>query len=279
MRLKVTDNGGAINEATTTVNVASGGPQALNVIVAAPKANGGTNNNTASAPAFLLQHEDTATAGTTGPLAFTELRGKWIGIASANTLADTARINLSLGKTGHLTGKLTLPNSVIPLSGRISRDGTAAIKIPRKGAEPLRVQLAFDPVTHVLRGALHSDALIVEIIGHHALFDTAKTPLPTEWSGHHVTALATSVGRASLRANVAADGSVRINGKLPGIKIPFIAGTLLSRDGRLPVFTHVPGTKEILSGWLQFSTTGEIRADLGWFRDQTVEALGTPGVE
>ena len=279
VRLKVTDNGGAINEATTTVNVASGGPQALNVIVAAPKANGGTNNNTASAPAFLLQHEDTATAGTTGPLAFTELRGKWIGIASANTLADTARINLSLGKTGSLTGKLTLPNSVIPLSGRISRDGTAAIKIPRKGAEPLRVQLAFDPVTHVLRGALHSDALIVEIIGHHALFDTAKTPLPTEWSGHHVTALATSVGRASLRANVAADGSVRINGKLPGIKIPFIAGTLLSRDGRLPVFTHVPGTKEILSGWLQFSTTGEIRADLGWFRDQTVEALGTPGVE
>jgi hypothetical protein len=254
-------------------------------MVAAPKPNGDTSNTTIAAPAFLLQHEDEETAAPADAVAFSELRGKWIGIALASTLADTAKITLFAGKTGSLTGQLFLSNGVIPLNGRVSRDGTVAIKIPRKGTAPLRIQLALDPVTHEMRGALHSDALIVEFTGHHALFTTAKNPhlprlnLPSGWSGQRITTLATSVGRAALRTNVAADGSVRISGQLPGGKAPFTAGSLLSNEGRLPVFARVPGTKDILSGWLQFFPSGEIPAEVIWFHGTAVETLGTPGAE
>lgn len=259
--LKVTDNSGATNEATTTVSVGSSGS-----IPGSLALNAGDFRGPQQEPA----------AGASTPQDLTLLGGKWTAIAH-----DTLPAHLSLVVTpnGMFTGQLRVRSALTTLRGRLAADGTAALAIARKGQSPLRIQLALDSTTHRLRGAIHDDALLAELDGDHALFTAARVSrapfenLPAGWLGKSQMRIsATTVGGA-LTLTVSKDGTARLTGRLG--KWPLTAAAPVSREGDIPLFSRIAPANECLAGWLQLpSTSSDTPIGSGrWFRVKVQDEL------
>ena len=233
-RLRVTDNSGATNEATTTVTVSPQAPGPGSVYLG-----GGSFNDSLAVRIAGMNG---------GPFAapsFAALRGKWIAVSNETY---PARLDVTVASRGVYSAKLITPEGTYAFTGKLSADGTAAATIKRRGT-PIRVQLSFDATAGMLRGALHGDSLIVELTGHSA----AERP---DLAGRTAITLNSADSSGTGTLAIQPGGSVRLAGQLGGTKLVSI--TPISRQGFAPVFSTARGQAWI--GWLNLNgaASGEI---------------------
>ena len=233
-RLRVTDNSGATNEATTTVTVSPQAPGPGSVYLG-----GGSFNDSLAVRIAGMK------GGPFAPPSFAALRGKWIAISNETY---PARLDVTVASRGVYSAKLITPEGTHAFTGKLSADGTAAATIKRRGT-PIRVQLSFDATAGMLRGALHGDSLIVELTGHSA----AERP---DLAGRTAITLNSADSSGTGTLAIQPGGSVRLAGQLGGTKLVSI--TPISRQGFAPVFSTARGQAWI--GWLNLNgaASGEI---------------------
>jgi hypothetical protein len=239
VRLKVTDNAGVAHEAETTVFVGSSGSVPGSLALDAEN--------------FLGPQEGDEPVPNL-PESFTVLRGKWVALSAEGV---PAQLTINVAPTGTFTGQLRLHRAAVAVRGRVAVDGTGAVTIPRKGAAPLRLQLAMDSETHRLRAAVHQDGLLAELDGHHALFTAATKPaapwqqVPAEWLGKWKTEMASASAEGQGQWVVARNGTARFSGRL-GKGTPFTVSGPLSREGRWPVYALLAPNRGVIAGWIHF---------------------------
>ena len=237
-RLRVTDNSGAANEATTTVTVSPQAPGPGSVYLG-----GGSFNETLAARIAVRS------GPATSPSSPGAARGKWIAISDATY---PSRLDLTVASRGVYSAKLITPDGTHAFTGKLSADGTAAATIKRRST-PLRVQLSFDATAGLLRGAIHGDSLIVELSGH----ATAERP---DLAGRTTVALNSADSAGSGIVAVHPGCSVRLTAQLDGSK--FVSNAPISRQGFAPVYATVRSQTWI--GWLNLN--GAPQGEIAWQR-------------
>ena len=244
VRLKVTDNGGLTNEATTTVTIGAGGS---------------TPSSTSLGSAVL--HGPQSLGGTIfNPAPLSALRGNWVAVAEGEA---SGLLSIKVAAKGAFTGQLRLRDSKLTLTGRLAYDGTAAVILTTKSAAKMRVQLQLDPLGRRMRAVLHGGESPLEFDGIRAV-----TSLNPKFCGSFNTLLTSETEHGYACIKVSANGSVQLIGKLADSRV-FAATAPISEDGKCPVFIPLHANRGEVSGWLQSNSTNlDIAIKAKWFRKE-----------
>jgi hypothetical protein len=166
---------------------------------------------------------------------------------------------------GALTGRVIVDGAGYSFTTRLNLDGSASVTIPRVGKTPLTLNLQLDLTggTERIVGSISDDTFTADVSADRATFTAGSHPAPqagryTVVLGPDSSASAASVpqGNGFAALFVTANGQAIISGRLAD-GTPFLQGSMVSKDGRLPLYLNLSGAPagSTATGTLAFRST------------------------
>ena len=187
-------------------------------------------------------------------------------------------ITASVTDHGAFSGRLTLAGKAVPFSGRFTPGGVTQLRLPRRGSNPLTLELRLsaDGAGQFV-GGLTDGSWVAEVLADRASF-SATNPAPS--AGRHTLVLSASGnsgepgGDSVGAALLAASGKVSFGGTLAdGTAVS--QGTFISREGDWPFYAALYCGKGSIIGWLTFVTnspTESLGGRVSWIKPPSCPA-------
>lgn len=236
---------------------------------------------------FVMPGNDVSVTANFVPNPFLPLVGTYRGLALSDPPAveGTGYGQFTVTRSGAFTGTLFYERSVVPLSGTFLGDGSFSRTIPRRGKEPLDVelQLHLNDNSQQLTGTISNSVAVAVLTADLATFNARTNPAPqagrytfimppnTNGGGPQGTSFGTVV--------ITPGGTVQVSGKLAdGVAIA--QSTTLSKPGTWPFFQQMAGGVEVLAGQVaveEVAGVSDMDGTINWFRNASRSKLFPDG--
>jgi len=256
-------------------------------------ATGAISGNVSAAGRFLMVVTASNGAGRSAPVSIEITAalpvlspGVYTGLIPPNATLNNnlgGMANLTLGRTGVVTGTLRMGASVLPIRGSVSTTtGSGArlqVSIPREGLSPLALDLTFDPgrLMGSASGSLQvsgSASSAVQLLLWKNLWSARSNPakLYQGLFNNLIRLPSSAIGTASIpqgagfvALTVSAGGTVTSLGKLAdGTKLT--ASSLLFPSGEIPYYLSLENHTGTIQGLVAIDGERNTLAKLDWMR-------------
>jgi hypothetical protein len=204
---------------------------------------------------FIMQSNLVLTANfVTNP--FIALQADYYGLfypANDQNATNSGYIVLSLTKRGTFTGKLLLGRATLSFNGAFDLAGQARLQVPRTGATPLLMELAFVPGEQGVTGTITDGTWVAPLSSVRAAAANQAAGRYTLVIGGGDDSMSSPAGFGAGTIVVSNSGIALVTGKLAdGSTLSHKTG--VSAAGVWPLFIRPYGSNGLFVGWMRLDT-------------------------